>query len=51
MNTISTLIPRQNCPNNPVHFIQLLQISDFCGTEIVEKAAALNIIFEEYITD
>ena len=20
MNTISTLIPRQNCPNNPVHF-------------------------------
>ncbi len=21
MNTISTLIPRQNCPNNPVHFI------------------------------
>ncbi len=22
MNTISTLIPRQNCPNNPVHFIK-----------------------------
>ncbi len=21
MNTISTLIPRQNCPNNPVHFM------------------------------
>ncbi len=23
MNTISTLIPRQNCPNNPVHFTRV----------------------------
>ncbi len=34
MNTISTLIPRQNCPNNPVHFNQ--QDTEFIPQNIVK---------------
>ncbi len=35
MNTISTLIPRQNCPNNPVHFMHNMK-SDYIPTYTLE---------------